>query len=289
MKNVAIACMSGSLKGVFVQGVLYALEDAGFKADAYASCSSSTVPTSYAAIGELRNQGLGNWDDSNDILSKPGTSMSNVVLHGIDLYSPKVIEKLEEGDHSRLMIVCSYVKNEEAAKITQSSSAVSLGRKLLIKGARHQSDWKDENLALHVFDTESENEELKLTPNNYKDIVYATTRMLHAWHIPAEINGKPYIDGSYTCQIPVIPLAERGYKKIIAIATEPGDIYEDFFSDKPIGNKVGESKVLWIKPGLNIKELGVDFTKVENGGIERVFDYGINAGKRFLKENKDLA
>lgn len=281
-KNIAIACMSGNLKGVFVHGVLYGFEEEGFKADAYASCSSSTVPTTYAAMGEIRKQGFGNWNDSEDILSKRGTSMSDVVLHGIELYSPGIIKKLQINDITRLMIVCSYVNNPEAAKLTQGSSAVTLGRKLIIQGAKHISEWKDKNLELHVFDTESENPELKITADNYKGIVYATTRMLHAWHIPATINGKPYIDGSYTCLIPVIPLAERGYKNIIAVATEPGDIYEDFFSNKPIGNKVNESNVYWIKPDEDLKNLGVDFMKATEEGLERVFQYGIDKGKKFL-------
>lgn len=51
MNNFAIACMLGSLKGIFSQGVLTAFEEAAIKADAYASSSSSTVPTWYAAIG----------------------------------------------------------------------------------------------------------------------------------------------------------------------------------------------------------------------------------------------
>jgi predicted acylesterase/phospholipase RssA len=82
MKHFAIACMSGSLKGIFIQGVLTAFEEAGIKADAYASSSSSTVPASYAAIGEIRNQNHGSWADSDDILRQPGKSMSDVILSG---------------------------------------------------------------------------------------------------------------------------------------------------------------------------------------------------------------
>ncbi len=288
MKNFAIACMSGTLKGVFIQGVLNAFEEAGLKAGAYASTSSSTVPTTYAAISKLRKQGLGNWDESNDILSKPGNSMSNVVLHGIEIYSPLVIEKLKSNELSRLMIVCSYVNNAEAKKLTQGDSAVSLGRKLIIKGARHKSDWRDENLELHVFDTQSDNKELKLTADNYKQVAYATTRMLHAWHIPATINGKPYIDGTYTCTIPIETLAEKGYKNIIAIATEPGDIYKDFFSDEPFNNEVSDSRVYWIKPEENLKNLGVDFTKAAKYGIENVFTYEITLGDKFIRQHFKL-
>lgn len=288
MNNFATACMSGTLKGVFIQGVLSAFEEAGLKADAYASTSSSTIPTTYAAMGELRKQGLGNWDESNDILSKPGNSMSNVVLHGLEIYSPLIIEKLKSNEVSRLMIVCSYVNNADAKKITQGDSAVTLGRKLIINGARHISDWKNENLELHIFDTQSENKKLKLTADNFRQVAYATTRMLHAWHIPAIINGKPYIDGTYTCTIPIKLLAEKGYKNIIAIATEPGDIYEDFFSDELIIDEISGSKVYWIKPEENLKNLGVDFTKATKHGIENVFVYGIKLGDEFIRQHFKL-
>ena len=274
MKNFAIACMSGSLKGIFVQGVLTAFEEGGIKADAYASSSSSTVPASYAAIGEIRHQDHSHWAESDFILSQPGNSMSNVILSGLEISSGNVIDSLRSGDISRLMIVCSYVNNKETANETQNKSAVTLGRKLIIYGARHNSEWKDKNLELHVFDTKSKNEELKLTAENYKEVAYATTRMLHAWHIPATVNDKPYIDGSYTCLIPIEPLADRGYQKIIAIATEPGKITKDFFSDEPIGNIWKNSSIYWIKPELNLKELGVDFTKASKEGIEKVFEYG---------------
>ena len=285
MKNFAIACMSGSLKGIFVQGVLTAFEEAGIKADAYASSSSSTVPASYAAIGEIRNQDHRHWADSDEILKQPGNSMSNVILNGLELFSGKVIDRLRIGNISRLMIVCSYVSNKDAANETQSSSAVTLGRKLIVQGARHISEWKDQNLELHVFDTQSNNKELKLTADNYKEVAYATTRMLHAWHIPATINDKPYIDGSYTCIVPIEPLADRGFQNIIAIATEPGEITKDFFSGEPIGSEWNNSNIYWIKPEINLKELGVDFTKATKEGIEKVFEYGIEKGKEFIKTN----
>jgi hypothetical protein len=277
--------MSGSLKGIFIQGVLTSFEEAGIKADAYASSSSSTVPASYAAIGEIRNQNHRSWGDSDEILRQPGKSMSDVILNGIEMFSGKVVDRLKIGDVSRLMIVCSYVNNEDAAKETQSGSAVTLGRKLIEQGARHISGWKDENLELHVFDTQSNNKELKLTADNYKEVAYATTRMLHAWHIPAAINDKPYIDGSYTCLIPIEPLADRGYQNIIAIATEPDEITKDFFSGEPIGSKWNNSSIYWIKPEINLKELGVDFTKASKEGVEKVFEYGIEKGKEFIKNN----
>ncbi|MCH7965463.1 MAG: hypothetical protein IH852_16150 [Bacteroidetes bacterium] len=285
MNNFAIACMSGSLKGIFCQGVLTAFEEAAIKADAYASSSSSTVPTSYAAFGEIRNQNKSSWADSDDILRQPGKSMSNVILDGLEMFSGKVIDRIRSGDISRLMIVCSYVNNDAAANETQSSSAVTLGRKLIVQGVKNISEWKDQNLELHVFDTKSNNKELILTADNYREVAYATTRMLHTWHIPATINYKPYIDGSYTCLIPIEPLADRGYQNIIAIATEPDEVTKDFFSGVPIGSKWNNSNIYWIKPEINLKELGVDFTKASKEGVEKVCEYGIEKGEEFINNN----
>ena len=43
MKSLAIACASGTFKGVFVHGVLSAFESSNFRADAYGGASSSTL------------------------------------------------------------------------------------------------------------------------------------------------------------------------------------------------------------------------------------------------------
>jgi len=55
MNNYAIACMSGSLKEIFSQGVLIAFEETTIKSVTYAISTSSTVPTSYSTIGEIGN------------------------------------------------------------------------------------------------------------------------------------------------------------------------------------------------------------------------------------------
>ncbi|MEH1919932.1 MAG: hypothetical protein V7L07_02415 [Nostoc sp.] len=41
--------------------------------------------------------------------------------------------------------------------------------------------------------------------------------MLHVW-----IDGKPFIDASYSCLCPAIAMLEAGYQEVIAIAREQG-------------------------------------------------------------------
>jgi hypothetical protein len=284
MNKFAIACMSGSLKAVFVQGVLSTFEEYGFEAEAFASCSASTLPASLAAVRQINNLPEEYWAEGEEIVKRPGNSMSNFVLDGIDKFSGKILSSFAGNNLKRLLIVCSYVKNQDAANQMQGNSAVTLGRQLIVKGARHISDWKENNLELHVFDTESSSKHLKLSAYNYKEVAYATTRMLHAWHIPATINNKPYLDGSYTCMIPIEPLAEIGYKNIIAIATESGKITRDFFSNETFDSSYGGSHIHWIKPDFNLKEMGVDFTKATTKAVKNVFQYGKEQGNKFINQ-----
>ena len=53
MNNFAISYLSVCLKGISSQGVLTAFEEATIKSVTYAISSSSTVPTSYATIGDI--------------------------------------------------------------------------------------------------------------------------------------------------------------------------------------------------------------------------------------------
>ena len=53
MNDFAISYISGCLKGISSQRVLTAFEEATIKSVTYAISSSSTVPTSFATIGEI--------------------------------------------------------------------------------------------------------------------------------------------------------------------------------------------------------------------------------------------
>jgi len=283
MKNCAVALMSGSLKGVFVQGVLSLFEKEGFRADAYGSCSSSTLPASYAAIGKMEQFPMSYWLNAQTILDREGTSMSNVFLEGNAESMPLIKDLLFDQEAARLMVACSFVYNSCGAEITQGSGARMLGRQLLLDGAKKNGSWRDENLEFHFFDTCSSNPDLRISLENVEDVFYASTRMMHAWHIPVHINGKPYIDGSYTSLCPALPMAQLGYKKIIAVLTEPEIPGLDYFANEKIPDEYLEAKINFVRPAMNLKELGVDFTVATKEGIIQAFEHGVAQGRTFLE------
>jgi hypothetical protein len=277
MMPCAIACMSGGFKGIFVQGVLCGLEESGLRASAYASASSSTMPAAYAACGRVREMELGIWTESDRILRMPGSTMSDVVLHNIQTLGPALHRLLFAPEAARFCIATSLVTTAAAAAITQSGEARRLGRRLLIDAARQDASWRDANLAARLFDSQSLDSALLLNAHNFDEVAYATTRMLHAWHIPATIAGLPYIDASYTCLCPALEMAELGYPEVIAIGTEPGPLRRDLFSAETIPS-LG---IQVIQPEYKLEDAGVDFTRATPDGLARVFEDGVGRGREF--------
>lgn len=285
MNKLAIATSSGGYKGVFVHGVLSFFEQENFLADAYAACSSSALISALSAAKKVNTISTSVWSEGNEIAKIKGNSQSNVQLLSIEQQLQTIKKELFQLSR-RFLVSTSFVKNEQAAKQTQSDAARRLGRQLLIEAGRNITNWRDKNLEHHLFDTYDNPETKLLTEDNLKDVLYATTRMLHAWHIPAYINKVPYIDGSYTCMCPVIPLAELGYEKIICVTTEHEQTKLDFFSDKYIPERVGASDVLFIKPDYNLADIGVDYYKVSDQGLELAFRHGVDKAKEFIANMK---
>lgn len=282
MEKIAISCMSGGYKGAFIQGVLSSFEHAHFFAEAYASCSSSSLPAAFASFREVSSLDLSLWIEGKKIASMTGHSQSNAILNSIAKLSPVIKKILFQPGCARYLVATSYVKTQQAALETQTEKARTLGRKLIVAAAKKDSSWKDEHLELHLFDTQSNDEEMRLVERNYEDVAYATTRMLHAWHIPAYINNKPYIDGSYTTLCPVFQLAFLQYTHIVAVLTEQGTVNLDFFSNTPIPDKISNSSIMFIKPDVDLKEFGVDFFIATDEGIALAYQHGLEKGKDFL-------
>lgn len=278
--EIAICCMSGGYKNVFAHGVLRAFEENGLRAKAYAACSSSTLIAAYAAINRVKLLDLSLWNDGYITSQKTG-NQSEAMLQSIQMLSTEIKNNLWKPDASRLLIATSFVKTEEAAIVTQSGNAKRLGQMLLINALRHKSDWKDRNLELHVFDTQGNDK--VLTKDNFDEVAYATTRMLHAWNIPAMINKQAYVDGSYTSICPVATLAELGYKKILCISTEKEPIAYDLFSKEVIPSRINDSVIEFIKPDYDLKEMGVDFYTIAENGLDKVYNHGYEKGIDVLR------
>jgi hypothetical protein len=279
----AIACAAGAFKGVFTHGVLSAFAAAGFRADAYAPASSTVIPTAYAATGQLDILGgVGYWQNGLSRLKEPGGDMSSMVLEGIATFSPLLRDVLFRPDAPRFLIPASAVLTGEAAAQTQGAGARHLGVRLLLATRTRDRSWADEHLALHLYDTDDDGD-LRLTPHNLEAVIYASTRMLHAWKVPAWIGDKPYVDASYTCACPAVEMAERGHRAVIAIATEPGPVYRDLFQSTPIPPSWNGVPIHFVRPGVNLADLGVEFTRATSDGLEAAFRHGQEQGKRFLQ------
>ena len=281
--SVAIACASGSFKTIFVHGVLSAFEQANIKADAYASASGSVLATAWAMIGKAREAGVNYWLEGLEIYRQT-KSMSQVCLGGISYFKAnggKQLFESFESNKSKLYIAASGVTSEEAAKQTQGKQARRLGKKLLISAAKGDCSWVNQNLRLDLFDS-SKNNNLALNQDNFAEVAYASTRMLHAWDIPAWIDNKPYIDASYTCLCPAIEMVEQGYQTVIAIATEPGNLYRDLFQQEVIPKQYKQVPIHLIQPDIDFKELGVEFTKATSEGLTAVYQHGFDKGNEFL-------
>ncbi|MEM7712318.1 MAG: hypothetical protein AAF349_01780 [Cyanobacteria bacterium P01_A01_bin.68] len=279
--KLAIACASGSFKGAFTHGVLTAFESAGIRADAYASSSSSVIPSAYAAIGKAAELGVNYWLIGMQELQKPNMGMSQVVMGGIKFFNPP-LDELLAAETPEFFVAVNAVVNPEAASQTQGEKARRLGRRLLVSAAKKDRSWVDENLYLELFSTRTNDVYSNIDENNFDEIAYASSRMLHAWDIPAWINEKPYIDASYTCLCPAIEMIEAGYKQVIAISNEPGTSYRDMFGLEIIPENYQGVDIHIIKPDTDLKEMGVDFTNATPEGLLAVYKHGQEKGREFL-------
>lgn len=283
MKSLAIACASGTFKGVFVHGVLSAFEVLGVKANAYAGASSSTLSTACAAIGKACEVGVDYWCEALQFLKQSNGNMSEVVLQSIAKYSSTLQAHLFLPETPRLIIAASAVITPEAAEETQGKKSRRLGRQLLLSAMRKDRSWVDTHLETHLFDS-SAHDALQLNADNFNEVAYASTRMLHAWDIPAWINKRPYIDASYTCSCPSVELAQLGYHQVIAVSTEPGALYRDLFCSNTVPNNYKDVPIHIIRPNMNLTELGVDFTSATEEGLYAAYQHGESKGKEFMAQ-----
>ncbi|MEH1941576.1 MAG: hypothetical protein V7L01_15345 [Nostoc sp.] len=281
-KSLAIACASGSFKGAFAHGVLSALESAGIRANAYAAASSSVVPIAWAAIGETTNLGVDYWFAGLQLLKKPDIGMSQIVLAGIAHLSPPK-ERLFAPETPSYFIATSAVISESAANETQTEKARRLGRRLLVSAGKRDRSWVDEHLQVALFSTSNPKGELHLNASNFEEVAYASSRMLHGWNIPAWIDGKPFIDASYTCLCPAIAMVEAGYQEVIAIANEPGTLYQDMFQLEPIPEIYKGARIHIIRPDVDPKEYEVNFTDATEAGLIGIYQHGKQKGNEFIE------
>jgi hypothetical protein len=285
-KSLAIATPVGSFKGAFAHGVLTALEEAGIVADAYAAASSSVIPTSWAAIGRARDLGVDYWIAGLSALEKPHQNMSKIVQRGIRIFGKPLQAQLYQPHTPTLYIATNAVTNAAAAAETQTQLAPDLGKRLLRASVQKDRSWVDANLRFTLFSTHHPEPHLRISPNRFPAVAYASSRIMHAWHLPAWIDGKPYVDAAYTCLCPALAMVAAGYRETIAISNEPGTLYQDMFHIDAVPSQVGEVPIHIIRPDVHLKELGVDFTKATPAGLVAVYNHGRDKGLEFIDKWK---
>lgn len=283
MKTIGIACASGTFKGVFTHGVLAAFENQKIKPLGIGCSSSATVSGCFFVANQVEKIGADYWKN---VVTKRnnGISMSQITFETIEQYASLVKNAILINEESPLLsIATSYVTNEAAAEKTQTEIAKKFGRRLLLSAMKKNRGWVDENLSTVYFSNKDIKNHKNLTKENFEEVLYATSRMLHEWDIPAWIEDKPYVDASYTCLCMVEEVKKLGCELVIAIGTEPSGINLDLFTEDFIKEEKGEEQELrMILPDFDLKDIGVDFTKATIEGVEQAYEHGYKKGLEFI-------
>lgn len=281
MSGTAIACAAGGFRGAFVHGVLTAFEEQGFRADAHAAVSSSALPAACAAVGQASAMGIDHWRGLLETRAKTGGDMSPVLLESIDAIMPLIAEALFRPAASRYLAVACAVTNAEAEAETQGSGARRLGRRLLVAAGRGDRGWISDNLETVFFDSAGRHG-TALSPETLAAAIYASTRMLHAWSVPAEVAGGAYVDGVYRLACPAVEMAALGYQRVIAVGTQPGPIPLDLVGDRLLPEEADGVPIEIIVPEIDPAELGVEVTNADLTGLTALYDHGREKGRAFI-------
>lgn len=283
----AIACAGTGFRGAFAHGVLTALESHGHRFAAYAGSSMTALPVAAAAAGEARAIGIDHWVKSLELLRLPRNGMSDLVFAQINALKPMLRKRLFVAGMPRLLIATTGVHTIEGALETQGVRAGALGRRLLVHAGRHDRSWAADHLTPHLWDSAAADDAHRLTADNIEEVLYATTRLLHAWAVSAEVDGIPFIDASYTNACPALELAALDFRDVIAIANEPGPLYRDMFRTSVIPEMSWRARIRIIRPTIDPKRLGVEETIATEAGLIALYDHGVDAGLAFLHEPDD--
>lgn len=289
-ERVGIVVAAGMLKGVYGHGVLSAFEERGLRAQVYATASSSALSGGLAAVGLARRTGVDYWLNAAGAAADKG--MSDVVLSSIAEYGPLLRAGLFRPGAPEFLLATSKVTDPAAAETTQGPGAKALGRQLLRDVFTGNRGWVEENLEAVVFSSRPGpgDDRPRLTPENHDAVAYASTRMLHAWDVPAEIDGEAYVDASYTCSCPAREAAATDVTALIAVGCDPFPLYRDLYASEEIadGTELDGVPVRVIKPDDDLKHLGVDYASATSGGLVKAYELGLDAGHRFADAHGEL-
>ena len=263
--------------------------------NAYRASKDIKIAQLWCAVLELRKENQAMYkkmkkiqfviDGFSEVLQKANAE-DKAILESLPEAIATLSVKLFNSDSAAYAVAVSAVVTKEAEELTQGPQARRLGQQLIISTRKRDKSWAEKNLELRLYETGSEDVQYRLTPQNLAEVLYATTRMLHAWKTPAWIEGFPCVDASYLCECPAIELAQRGCDKVIAISPEAGQVYRDFFRAEKLPSSYGKIPILIVQPLLNLAEIGVDYLNVTDEGLEKAYELGLRAGTEFLQSEK---
>jgi hypothetical protein len=286
--NAAIACGGTGFKAAFAHGVVSALESHGFGVAAYAGASLAALPAALAAAGEASAAGIHLWLRALELLDLPANGMSDLALAQIEQALPILRERLFAPGAPRLCVATTAVHTVAGALETQGLRAGALGRRLQVHAERHDTTWANEHLTAHLWDSAATQRAHQLTPGNVDEVLYASSRLLHGWQIPAEINGLPFVDAVYTCACPALELSALDYRDVVAIVAEPGPAFHNLFHTLVIPEMSWRSRIRIIRPSIDPKALGIDDTIASEKGLIALYDHGLDRGLQFVGEQLDI-
>jgi hypothetical protein len=285
--SLAVVCEASSFRGVFIHGVLTAFEEAGLPVQAYSAASSMTIPTAYAAVGKLPLlEGVEYWKYRVAGVRQYQNDMSYCIKKGIEMALPDLIPDLFQPGAKRFFVGASEVITEEAAQLTQSDKAARLGRKLMVDAARKDRSWALEHLRPALFDTAAVNEMQCISAENLADVLYASTRLLNGWKEPASVSGRPFLDGVYSCGIPVMETAGSGFQTIVAVSAAPPPLFTDMFQTTLVPSRVGMTQVFCVHPERPGSHFEVSLFDATEAGLEAFYTHGIERGRLFLQQQQ---
>ena len=74
-----------------------------------------------------------------------------------------------------------------------------------------------------------------------------------------------------------------GCTEIVAVSPEVGPLYRDFFQSVEIPPRYIDARIHIVRPKRELADIGVDYMKVTDEGLNLAYELGIEAGKEFAK------
>lgn len=120
---------------------------------------------------------------------------------------------------------------------------------------------------------------LKNTDKDYIIKVLSASSALPVIYTPVEINDQYYVDGGLNDNLPIMPIYQRGYRKIIAISCERVNYYN-------LMRKFPSTEILLIQPSRYLGNLLNGTLNFNKGKLNNSFKLGYYDAMNAIKRSK---